>query len=105
MEKFALDGFWLLGGLGLVYLLGVFTSQWLKDKISGTPATLRAALKATESSAKAELAKAQMAAIADIGNLFKKSATAVSAAAPAPVAAAPAPAPAPAPVATVAKTS
>lgn len=91
-DKIALDGFWLLSGFGLFYLLGVFTSQWLKDKISGTPATLRSALSATESSAKAELQKAEAAVIADVGNLFHKAATAVAAAAPPAVAVAAAPA-------------
>jgi hypothetical protein len=93
MEKVALDGFWLLGGLALAYLTGVFTSQWVKDKISGVPAELRTAIKATESSALSELTKAKAAVVADVSKLFTKAATATAAAAPAaaaaPVAAAP----------------
>ena len=46
MLKLALDGFWLLGALGAVFLLGVFSSQYIKDKISGVPSDLRAALRA-----------------------------------------------------------
>ena len=91
MDNIALDGFWLLGGLALVYLTGVFTAQYVKDKVSGVPSALRAALKATETNALAELEKAKNAVLADIGNIFKKSAAATTAAAPAAaVAAAPA---------------
>ena len=111
---FALDGFWLLGAGALVYATGVFTAQFVKDKITGVPSELRAALKATESNALGELAKAKAAVLADIGNIFKRSAAAVApvaapvaapvtpaapAAPAAPVAPTPAVAPAPAPVA------
>jgi type IV secretory pathway TrbL component len=99
MDKIALDGFWLLGGLALVYLTGVFTAQYVKDKVSGVPSALRAALKATETNALAELEKAKNAVLADIGNIFKKSAAATTAAAPAAAAVAAAPASAAAPAA------
>lgn len=86
MDKIALDGFWLLGAFALVYLTGVFTAQYVKDKVFGVPSELRAALKATETNALAELAKAKAAVLADIGNIFKKSATATAAAPAAPLA-------------------
>jgi hypothetical protein len=93
MEKIALDGFWLLGGLGVAYLVGVFTSQWLKDKINGVPSELRTALGASETAALNDL----KAAKSDI--VSKVIAKTKPAAAPAAAAAAPAPAPAPASVA------
>lgn len=88
MDKIVLDGFWLLGGLGVAYLLGVFTAQKLKDTINGVPSALRTALSATEASALAELSKAKAALVADVGKLFTKAATATAAAAT-PVAVAP----------------
>lgn len=48
MGKLALEGFWLLGGFAVVYLVGVFTAQWAKDKINGVPSSLRNAFNATE---------------------------------------------------------
>lgn len=92
MFHFALDGLWLIGALGLAYLVGVFTAQKVKDTVNGVPGDLRTALSATESSALAEISKAKAAAIADVGKLFSKAATATAAASPAaPLTPAPAP--------------
>jgi hypothetical protein len=65
MLKLALDGFWLLGALGAVFLLGVFSSQYIKDKISGVPSDLRAALRALETKASADVATAKAKVVAD----------------------------------------
>ena len=88
-----LDGVWLVAGLGLAVLVGIFCAQYVKDKLTGVPAPLRAALKATESAAMTELKKAEAALVNDIGKIFVK----VNAPAAAPAPAAPAPAAAPAP--------
>jgi len=83
LKNLVLDGFWLVGGLALAVLVGVFVAQYIKDKLTGVPSPLRAALKATEASALAELKKAEQAVVAEIA----KKATAASAPTP------PAPAP------------
>lgn len=98
MERLALDGFWLLGAFAVVYLVGVFTAQWAKDKIKGVPSNLRAALKTTESSALAEMNKARDKVVADTANLLARG-KAAAVAEVTKVAPALAPAPAPAPVA------
>jgi hypothetical protein len=111
LATFALDGFWLLAALLAVYLAGVFTSQYVKDKLSGVPSDLRAALKTTEASAVAELTSAKTQAVANVATLLAKGKAAAAAEAaklapvtaaapktPASASAAPA-APAPAPAA------
>lgn len=65
MLKFALEGFWLLGALAAVYLLGVFTAQYAKDKLSGVPSELRTALKALETKTTATVLAAKNKAVAD----------------------------------------
>lgn len=72
MGALALDGLWLLAGLGVTYLIGVFTSQWAKDKINGVPGTLRAALKVTEAAAVKELTAARDRIVADTATLIAK---------------------------------
>lgn len=90
MQNLFLDGFWLIAAFAVVYLVGVFTSQWAKDKIKGVPSSLRTALKTTEASALAEINKVRDKAIADVASLLNKGKQAVAAEV--------APAPAPAPV-------
>jgi hypothetical protein len=72
MFKIALDGVWLIAGLGVAVLVGVFVAQYVKDKLKGVPAPLRAALSATESAALNELKAAQQKAIADVAGLLAK---------------------------------
>lgn len=55
MEFFALKGLWLFAGLAIVYVVGVMTAQWAKDKVNGVPVTLRNALNATEAAAVKEM--------------------------------------------------
>lgn len=76
---FELHGLWLLGGFAVVYFVGVFTSQWAKDKINGVPSTLRSALKATESAAVKELAAARDKIVADTATLISRGKAAASA--------------------------
>ena len=73
---FALNGLWLAGGLALAFLAGVFLSQWIKDKISGVPADLRAALGASQTAALNEIAAAKKKVVADIASTFAKKVTA-----------------------------
>lgn len=111
MFEFGLNGLWLVGSLATVYLVGVFTSQYVKDKINGVPASLRSALSVTESAALKELSSARDRLVADTANLLAKGRAAASAevstlegkpvsvapvATPPATAAASAPAPAPA---------
>ena len=87
MFHFVLDGFWLLGAIAVAYLLGVFTSQYVKDKLRGVPSEVRAALRNLEAKALAQAAATKNKAVAD----------AVGAITPAmPVVAKPVPAAAPA---------
>ena len=65
MFKFALDGFWLLGAGAAIFMLGVFTSQYIKDKIAGVPSDLRAALRALETKTAATVAAAKTKVVAD----------------------------------------
>lgn len=67
---FGLEGLWLVGALAVVYLTGVFTSQWAKDKLSGVPSDLRSALSSLETSAKNELAAARARVVADTATLL-----------------------------------
>lgn len=67
---FDLNGFWLLAALAVVYLVGVFTSQWLKDKIAGIPADLRKALKSTETAALNELTAVKAKVVANTATLL-----------------------------------
>lgn len=75
----ALQGFWLFAALAIVYFIGVFTSQWMKDKISGTPASLRTALHVTESAALKELAAARDRLVAETATLLSRGKAAVAA--------------------------
>lgn len=79
MGAIVLEGFWLLGALSVVYLVGVFTSQWAKDKLAGIPSDLRKALRATEAAAKIELAAAQAKVVADTAKLLSNAKAKVSA--------------------------
>jgi hypothetical protein len=93
MEKLALDGFWLLGGLAAAFVVGVFVSTYIKDKIKGVPSSLRSALGTAETDAVAALKAAETKVVSDVAGMFKKStATAKTAAATAVTPAAPAPA-------------
>lgn len=72
MQAIALEGFWLLAAFAIVYLVGVFTSQWAKDKLSGVPSDLRSALKTLEAGAVKELAAARAKLVADTVNLISR---------------------------------
>ena len=65
MLNFALDGLWLLGSLVVAYLLGVFTAQYAKDKLTGVPSAVRTALKALEAKTATAVADAKAKAVAD----------------------------------------
>lgn len=99
MESFFLKGFWLLGSFALVYLVGVFTAQWAKDKIFGVPGDLRAALKVMEAGAIKELNAARAKLVADTVGLLNRGKAAVAAQVAAPVVIVAAPAAPAAPVA------
>jgi hypothetical protein len=86
LKTVVLDGFWLIGALAAVYLLGVFTSQYAKDKINGVPSDLRTVLNNVQ-------AKAVAALKANKANAVASAAAAISA--PMPVAAKPVAPPAP----------
>ena len=88
MEHLALDGFWLVGGILLAAVVGIFVAQYVKDTIKGVPSPLRAALSATETDALASLKVAEIKVVTDLAGLFAK-ATAKPVAPVAPVAAAP----------------
>jgi hypothetical protein len=79
MGAIALEGFWLLAAFAVVYLIGVFTAQWAKDKINGVPSTLRSALKVTEAAAVKELHDARDRLVAETANLLAKGRAAVAA--------------------------
>lgn len=94
MQAVALEGFWLLAAFAVVYLVGVFTAQYAKDKIFGVPADLCAALKTMEAGALTELKNARAKLVADTIGLIAKGKAAASvevAKVVAPVAPAPAP--------------
>lgn len=69
MEQLALNGLWLIGALAAAVLVGVFVSQYIKDRLTGVPSPLRTALQSTEASALAALKEAQAAVVTDITNL------------------------------------
>lgn len=79
MFSFALEGLWLLGALAAVYLAGVFTSQWAKDKLNGVPTTLRSALKTAESAALNEVKASRDKIVADVATLLNKGKAAAAA--------------------------
>ena len=65
LTTITLSGLWLLGGHGLAFLIGIFTSQYIKDTLLGMPGALRAALKAHEKTSLASLKDAETKAIND----------------------------------------
>jgi hypothetical protein len=65
MIHFVLDGFWLLGAIVVAYLLGVFTSQYAKDKLRGVPSEVRAALRNLEAKALATATATKNRAVTD----------------------------------------
>lgn len=91
LSSLALDGFWLIGALLAVYVTGVFTSQWAKDKLSGIPAELRAGLKTQETAALAAVKAAQTKVIADVTGLLTKTPVAAAVAVKVPAVAIPLP--------------
>lgn len=62
-------------GAGL-YLLGVFTSQWVKDTIKGVPTDLRTSLSTAEAAALQSLKDAKTKVAADITAFFASFTTA-----------------------------
>lgn len=86
MDMF-LNSFWMLvGGGAALYLLGIFSSQWVKDKITGVPAELRAALSASETAALQALSDAKSRVISDVTSFFAPTPVPVTAPVAAPVA-------------------
>ena len=67
-----------LGVVIAVFFLGVFSSQWVKDKISGVPSDLRLALKAAQAAALRNVQAAQAKAVADATSAFTKAAVSVA---------------------------
>ena len=65
LTTITLSGLWLLGGHVLAFLIGIFTSQYIKDTLLGMPGALRAALKAHEKTSLASLKDAETKAITD----------------------------------------
>ncbi len=60
-----LTGVWLLAGHALAFLVGIFTSQYIKDTLKGMPSQLRSALKAHEKTALSTLKDAETKVISD----------------------------------------
>lgn len=60
-----LTGVWLLAGHALAFLVGIFTSQYIKDTLKGMPSQLRTALNAHEKTSLASLKDAETKAIND----------------------------------------
>jgi hypothetical protein len=89
MFHFVLEGFWLLGAVVVAYLLGVFTSQYAKDKLRGVPSEVRAALRNLEAKALAQAAATKNKAVSDAVSAITP---------PMPAVAKPAPAAPPAPI-------
>lgn len=79
MEAIALKGIWLVAAFAVVYLVGVFTSQWAKDKLFGVPGDLRSALKVLEAGAVKELAAARSKLVADTVGLIARGKAAAAA--------------------------
>jgi Tfp pilus assembly protein PilX len=67
-----------IGVVIAVFFLGVFSSQWVKDKISGVPSDLRLALKAAQAAALRNVQAAQAKAVADATSAFTKAAVSVA---------------------------
>ena len=65
LTTITLSGLWLLAGHVLAFLIGIFTSQYIKDTLKGMPGPLRAALKAHEKTSLASLKDAETKAIND----------------------------------------
>lgn len=86
MHNFVLDGLWLIGALVVAYLLGVFTSQYAKDKLSGVPSDLRAVLKNVEAKAVAALKASKRNAVADAAAAISAPMPPIAAKPPAPAA-------------------
>lgn len=79
MEHLALDGVALLAALAVAALLGVFVAQYLKDKVSGVPSPLRAALQATEAAAVQSLKDAQAKVVSEVAGALSKPAAKIAA--------------------------
>ena len=86
LTTITLSGLWLLGGHVLAFLIGIFTSQYIKDTLLGMPGALRAALKAHEKTSLASLKDAETKAINDtmtkLGTALPAKPVAAKAAAP-----------------------
>jgi hypothetical protein len=78
-HSFALDGLWLIAALAAAWFGGMFTAQYVTDKIKGVPSPLRTALSATEASALAELEAAKAQVVKDVAGLFAKAKAALAA--------------------------
>jgi hypothetical protein len=70
MFAFALDGPWLVGALAVAFAAGVFSAQYVKDKITGVPSGLRTVLSGAEKSALTLVADAKAKAVADVAKTF-----------------------------------
>jgi hypothetical protein len=78
-DNLALHGLFLIVGLAAAWLFGACSAQYIKDKLTGVPTPLRAAITATEASAMAELKAAQAQVVKDVASLFAKAKTALAA--------------------------
>ena len=108
MDAVNLNGPWLLGALALTFLVGTFSSRYIKDLFKGVPSSLRSALNTAEKAALAKLKDAEQKAIADVVGSLPSAPPPAPATAPvaaAPVAAAPAAPAAPTPSAVSAAAS
>ena len=83
MHNFVLDGLWLIGAIAGAYLLGVFTSQYAKDKLRGVPSEVRATLRGLEAKALAKAAETKNKAVSDAVSAITPAMPAVAKPAPA----------------------
>ena len=65
LTTLTLSGVWLLGGHVLAFLVGIFTSTYIKDTLKGMPGALRTALNAHEKTALTTLKDAESKVVSD----------------------------------------
>ena len=65
LTTLTLSGVWLLASHVLAVLVGLFSSQYVKDTLKGVPSQLRTALKAHESNALTALKDAEAKVVSD----------------------------------------
>lgn len=65
LTTLTLSGVWLLGGHVLAFLVGLFSSTYIKDTLKGMPGQLRTALNAHEKTALTALKDAESKVVSD----------------------------------------